>query len=317
MKNIDHPSVSVIMTVYNAELFIDEAIRSIIEQTFTDYEFIIIDDGSQDQSVAHIHKYNDPRIVFIPRLHTGRAQSLNYAVLQAKSPILAFMDADDRSVRERLAIQYKMIEEHQEIGVLSSWFYRMTEGGKVKRLVKNPEHHKKISGGMTRTCSILFSASMIRKSLIEQAGGFHDTTIIEDWDLLLRLLPATQFYNIKQPLFYYRQHGNSTTGKHRQQQRRDAYRISHEYLMRKLETAGIIKEQKKILFQLALCEISLGSINSARRYLLKCFSIKENALRWVAYFVLCLPGDALYAFVRSMRDRIKNILLRRLWKVDI
>jgi glycosyltransferase involved in cell wall biosynthesis len=315
MSNSHLPSISVIMTVYNAELFIDKAIQSILNQTFIDFEFIIIDDGSEDKSAFHIRQYADSRIVFIPRIHCGRAKTLNFAVTQARSSLIAFMDADDISKKERLEFQYAVFKKYPEIGVLSSWFYRVTATGQIKRLVRLPEKHDAIESMMTRSCSILFGASMMRKSLIEQVQGFNFEHNAEDWDLFLRLLPLTLFYNVQKPLLYYRQHGNSITGKYQKLQQRDSYLISRDYLLRKLELSNSLVERRQILFRLSLCEFSLGTITSARIYLSEAAKMGEHSIHWAAYFFLFLLGDRTISLVRNIRDIAKRVVLNVVWKV--
>jgi glycosyltransferase involved in cell wall biosynthesis len=315
MSNSNLPLISVIMTVYNADQFIDEAIQSILDQTFSDYEFIIIDDGSEDNTASHIRQYTDPRIVFTPRTHCGRAAALNFAISQARSPIIAFMDADDRSLKHRLSVQYTIAVEHPEIGVLSSWFYRVTFAGRVKRLVKLPEKHSDIEMMMTRSCSILFGASMMRKSLLEQIQGFNFEHKAEDWDLFLRLLPLTLFYNVQEPLLYYRQHRNSITGKHQKLQQSDSYIISRDYLLRKLELSNSLVERRQILIRLSLCEFSLGTITSTRKYLLEASKLGEHSFRWASYFLLSLLGDRTFSLVRYVRDVVKRVVLHTVWKV--
>jgi hypothetical protein len=225
------------------------------------------------------------------------------------------MDADDIAMKERLSIQYSIADQHPEIGVLSNWFYRITAAGQVKRLVKLPEQHDAIETMMTRSCSILFGSSMIRKSLIEQIRGFDCKHYAEDWDLFLKLLPLTRFYNVQEPLLFYRQHSNTITGRYRVFQRQDSYVISHDYLLRKFESANSLIERRQIVFRLAVSEISLGTITSARKYLLEAFKIGERSFYWLVYFIFCLLGDRNVSFMRNVRDTAKRVMLRYGWNV--
>jgi glycosyltransferase involved in cell wall biosynthesis len=315
MDNFSAPAISIIMTVYNAAPFIDEAIQSILQQSFSDYEFIIIDDGSEDESVSHIRRYKDPRIKLFSVPHGGRATALNIALHHATSTIVAFMDADDVSMKERLENQYAVFQKYPEIGVLSSWFYRITSTGKIKRLVKLPEHHDAIEAGMTQSCTLLLPASMIRKHFLEQVHGFDQTLGATDWGLFLKLLPLTHSHNIQKSLLFYRQHSNSITGQYRQQQQLYSYNQSCTYLMNKLESENSLVERRQILFRLALCEFSLGTIATARMYLLEAWKMGEHSIRWITYYFICLMGDRTVSLGRKIRDVVRRVVLRIIWNV--
>lgn len=118
--------ISVVMPTYNAEKYVEEAIKSVLNQTFDDFEFIIVDDGSMDNTVPIIRSFNDKRIKLIENKHDF-IDSLNLGIENASSKYLARMDADDIMFNERLAIQYSIMEEESEITVCSSWMKALGE----------------------------------------------------------------------------------------------------------------------------------------------------------------------------------------------
>src|SRR4051812_13632630 len=116
------PTISVLMPVYNAEKFVSEAIESILRQTYTDFEFLIVDDGSTDDSVDIVNEYaqQDKRIVHIVRPHAGLNTTLNEGLKVAKGKYLARMDADDISLPQRFARQVKYLDAHPECVLVGS-----------------------------------------------------------------------------------------------------------------------------------------------------------------------------------------------------
>lgn len=112
------PKISVIMPAYNAEQYISEAIESILNQTYSNFEFIIIDDGSTDRTVEMVQSYSDPRIRFVQNEHNlGVAATLNRGLKLATGEYIARMDADDIALRERFGKQVSFLDMHPEIAV--------------------------------------------------------------------------------------------------------------------------------------------------------------------------------------------------------
>lgn len=112
--------ISVLMPVYNCKEYLEEAIDSVLLQTFEDFEFLIIDDGSTNDTVERILRYNDPRIRLIRNKHNF-IDSLNRGLDEARGKYIARMDSDDRMIPERLALQYQTMETHPDISVCASW----------------------------------------------------------------------------------------------------------------------------------------------------------------------------------------------------
>lgn len=131
MKNND-PAISVLMPVYNGERFLKEAIDSILSQTFTDFEFIIINDGSTDNTENIILSYKDERIVYIKNnVNLKLIKTLNRGVDLARGKYIARMDADDISLPTRLEVQYKFMEVHPELAAISSWVNYISDKNKI------------------------------------------------------------------------------------------------------------------------------------------------------------------------------------------
>ena len=209
------PRVSVLMPVYNGERFLAAAIDSILAQTFGDFEFIIVDDGSTDHSAAIISDYarRDGRIRSL-RHQTNRGQSsaLNTGLAAARGEFIAGMDADDISLPERLRMQVDFLGSHPAIGVVGAARQDVDAALQPIRAVQPPTDHKRIVFnllfGMPSICGAL---AMTRRSLLSAVGGYTPDVVVNDWELLTRLAHRTRFANLPESLYRYRQHDSAVT----------------------------------------------------------------------------------------------------------
>ena len=247
--------ISVVMTVYNGEKFLAEAIQSILEQTFAEFEFIIVDDGSTDRSVELIKKYADRRTRFFPLEHVGRAAALNYAVSQTASPFIAIMDADDIAFPYRLQTQFNAMMNDERIDVVSSSYIMIDEQGSLIREKHLPVTHEAIVDLMPVQCSMCFPAALIRRSVILQAGMFDeklDAAI--DYNLWLRILDRAKFHNISDSLVKYRISRTSISSRFRNVQFGHTYEMGMHYLEEKYRVAQGDEQRVKISLQLGRLE---------------------------------------------------------------
>jgi glycosyltransferase involved in cell wall biosynthesis len=302
--------MSVVMTVYNGGKFLDEAIRSILEQTFDDFEFIIVDDGSTDRSPELIKKYTDRRIRFFPLAHAGRAAALNYAVSQTASPFIAIMDADDIALPHRLQTQFDAMMNDERIDVVSSSYIMIDEQGNLIREKHLPTSHDAIVDLMPVQCSMCFPSALIRKSMLQQAGVFDVKSVIgEDYDLWLRILDRAKFYNVSRSLIKYRISNTSTSVKFRKLQLRHSYEKGIHYLEEKYRKAQGDESKAKISLQLGRREYYYGNMMKARWHLAKLlWNGPAMPMAW-RYYLASLLGNRIFLFLRStgLADGIGNI----------
>ncbi len=207
------PKVSVLMPVYKTNpQYLKEAVDSILEQTFTDFEFLILDDCPSDKTVEEIiKKYDDKRIKYLRNdRNMGISDSRNKLIDWASGEYLAVMDHDDISLPTRLAREVAFLDSHPETGVVSTRFDQFP--GKHKKN-KNPRFDKDIKLALMRTCAVLHPASMIRKSVLTKNGIRYEKEFSpsEDYALWCRLIKYTKFYNIPEILFKYRRHATNTS----------------------------------------------------------------------------------------------------------
>lgn len=208
MKVKKTPSISVVMSVHNNELSIGKSINSIINQTFTDWEMIICDDGSTDNSFSVISEYakKDSRIVAIKNeRNMGLAYSLNRCISIAKSNILARQDADDWSVPNRFEVQYPFVIDHPEYAIVGSGWINFAGDEKEKKILpkEKPKAIDLVSDG-----GFMHPTWMMRKDIIEKVGFYtvrKETLRSQDYHLMLKLYGiGYSTYNIQQALYYYK-----------------------------------------------------------------------------------------------------------------
>ena len=205
MSNSD-TLVTVLMPVYNAERYVSEAIESILNQTYRDFEFIIINDGSTDQSEEIIQRYNDSRIVYVRNERNIRlVATLNKGIRMASGKYIMRMDADDISSTDRMKLQVKFMELHPDVGVCGSFLSVFGETIKPY-LSRRPENDEDIRSSMLVNNPLGHPNVIIRKSVLVKNDIWYDENYyrMEDWGLWISLMPYCKFYNIQKPLLRYR-----------------------------------------------------------------------------------------------------------------
>ena len=207
--------ISVLMPVYNSELYLEDAVQSILDQTYKNFEFIIIDDGSVDNSLAILESFKDNRIKLVKKKNnTGYTSLLNESINYAKYDYLARMDSDDVSNKDRLLKQFKFLEKNKDYSVVGSNIRLINTKGEFIRNGKYPETDEQIKSNLSNFSTFAHPACLIRKKKLIDIGGYR--TIFEpseDYDLWTRLALNSKMYNIQEYLLDYRIHGKSVSSK--------------------------------------------------------------------------------------------------------
>lgn len=204
------PRISVLLPVYNASDYIDEAVQSILGQTLGDFELIIVDDGSRDDSVATVarHARRDRRIRLICTAHRGITPALNTAVRHARGELLARMDADDASHPDRFSTQANYLASHPEVVAVGSSIEIVDPDGEPLGFAPWAETHDEIDRRLLQgRGGIAHPAAMMRRAAVLKAGAYREEfTAAQDKDLWLRLAEIGRLANLPQPLLRYREH---------------------------------------------------------------------------------------------------------------
>ena len=202
------------MSAYNVAAYLDEAVRSILDQTFRDFEFIIIDDGSTDATASILKRYAalDSRIqVYRQEKNQGMISALNRGCRLARGQYIARMDADDVSLSGRLERQLQYIDQHPQIGILGTWIYNMDQNGSVKTAWCPPTNPKMLRWTNFFGVCVSHSAVLMRREVIEKLEFYRPGMAhVEDVDLWLRASSITEFGNVPEILIKYRVWSAST-----------------------------------------------------------------------------------------------------------
>jgi len=197
----------VVMPVYNAEKYLAESIESILNQTFKDFEFIIIDDGSTDSSLSIIKKYdNDKRIKLIDHANYGISKSVNEGIGLSRFDLIARMDADDIAHNERLEKQIKYLLNNNDCGVLGTQATVIDMYGNELYKSNIPTESKHLIKKLPYGSPFYHGSVMFRKRLFEKTGGYNEFNrqFNEDTELWMKMKDITEFRNLDEHLYYYR-----------------------------------------------------------------------------------------------------------------
>jgi glycosyltransferase involved in cell wall biosynthesis len=215
MSSESVPTVSVLMPVYNTRRYLAEAVDSILAQTYRDFEFIAVDDGSTDGSgdLLRERAAGDARLKVISRPNTGIVGALSDGLAAARGKYIARMDGDDVAKPQRFEKQVRFLDEHPEVVVVGAWVETIDPFGIVFGYDKRPTEHADIDAGLLagRGGSIVHPAAMIRRDAIDRIGGYRRPyQDSEDLDLWLRLAEIGKVANLPEVLLSYRRHLQST-----------------------------------------------------------------------------------------------------------
>ena len=206
------PAVSVLMAIRNAECFIDEAIASVLRQTFADLELVLVDNGSSDGTSARIAAWRqrDPRVFTFRLERPGLGRSLNYAAAQARASVFARMDADDVAEPRRLEVQLAALAADPALGVIGSDALLIDVRGRPLGEIRRRPGRRAIRAYLAEGNPFVHSSVLIRRCAFNEVGGYRDgLSITEDLDLWLRLAEVSELDVIPEMLVRYRLHGNS------------------------------------------------------------------------------------------------------------
>ncbi|MGQ4650682.1 glycosyltransferase [Lyngbya aestuarii] len=289
--------ISVLMPVYNAEIYLREAVESILNQTFSDFKFLIINDGSTDQSEAILQEFQkqDKRIKIISRSNKGLIATLNEGLDYANERYIARMDADDIALPERFAKQVAFLEENPDyVAVGSQVLLIDPEGWPISLFSQQTSHeeiddaHMKGKGG-----AICHPAVMLRRDALKNIGGYRQQMKhSEDLDLFLRLAEIGRLANLSDILLQYRMHPNSIGNSHRleQTQTRDlAVQEAHCRRAIALPTTLNSNEQQQYPIDAlhrkwAWWSLNAGYLATARKHAL--LAVKKNPISLESWKVL-------------------------------
>jgi len=221
------PLVTVLLPVYNAEKYLAEAVKSVLDQTFSDFELLVIDDGSTDRSAEILEGFHDSRIRYLKNeTNVKLIRTLNRGLKEARGEFIARMDSDDICFPQRLERQLQFFVREPDTAVVGTFAIRIDETGRHGSLIKRPVGAE-LSRSAWLPTPLLHPTVMMRRSLVDKGFTYDDSCLhCEDYDLWIRLLKAGhRIENLPAPLLFYRLHGGGVSVQNRELQLQNSYRI--------------------------------------------------------------------------------------------
>lgn len=294
------PRVAVVMTVYNGMPYLPEAVKSILDQTYADFEFLIINDGSTDGTADFLASLKDPRVRVLSQNRQGQQAAAHLGISSTNATYIARMDSDDVASPSRLEKQVAFLDEHKEIGLVGT---QITRRGDLRFGLASHlpvEHDQIVDDLMHNRHSLCNPSTMLRRELYFAVGGYWQHNIAEDWDLFLRLAEVSKLANLDEPLLSYRFHTGSINGR-----RIVEAQLYNEYAahLAKLRANGQDTESYEQFFAKHRCQRFPTSI----LFYLDCYSLGQYRLAVadlhsgrpmrgylrMAYAILCSPNRLL------------------------
>jgi glycosyltransferase involved in cell wall biosynthesis len=241
---IQNPKISVILPLYNAEKYIVSAINSILNQTFNNFELLVIDDGSTDHSLQIARSVVDPRIkIFENPKNLGLSDTLNRGFKISSGEYIARMDQDDLAAPERLEKQLQFLKNNSNIDLIGTAFH--TFGSKLSRKIQNPVSHDEIKAALMFDSAFAHPTVMYRKKSFQKHSLEYDSNFnrAEDFELWTRCISFLNTANLPEVLLHYRIHSAQTSIASTTKQRDLAKKIRALYLNR-LNISLTTKEQE-------------------------------------------------------------------------
>lgn len=206
------PKISVILPVYNGLHYLEEAINSVLGQSFKDFELIIINDGSTDGSERVIEKFDDPRIRYFKQENHGLPATLNIAIIHARGQYIARQDQDDICLPLRFQKQVEFLNAHPDVGMVGTCAEIWAGNERTDRVLTHPTDEASLRFGLLFNNLFVHSSIMIRRSVFEQVGAYSEDKSRqppEDYELWSRVMKKFKVANLPEVLMVYREVPNS------------------------------------------------------------------------------------------------------------
>jgi glycosyltransferase involved in cell wall biosynthesis len=206
------PPVSVVLPVRDGERFVREAVGSVLAQTYSDLELIVVDDGSTDATPDVLAGFRDERLRVLPQEPSGLVAALRRGVAEARAPLVARMDADDVSEPERLERQVELLDRRPRVGMVATWTAVIDEEGRELRREVLPAAHADLARRLLLRNPFQHGSVILRREALDEAGGYRgDYGANEDYDLWRRFARSWELACVPEVLYRYRVHAGAVT----------------------------------------------------------------------------------------------------------
>lgn len=270
MISKNHPALSVVMPVWNGANYIKEAIDSILAQTFQNFEFLIVDDGSTDETIAIIQSYQDPRIRLIQQEHEGIVVALNRGIAESRATWIARMDADDIAMPDRFNKQLQALIKHPDAVMCYTNFKLFYQDGKILQIPYFRSSFQTLMIQLCSFCPIAHDSVIYRKDIVEQCGAYLPTERhAEDYGLWSRMIQKGMTVGVNHSLLLVRRHEGSIS-------------------------VACSETQKSLARKIAIhnckCFMNLNEDDAVLAANILIADTKYSLSSWFWFFTHCLPG---------------------------
>ena len=294
-------NISVLMPAFNCAKYIGAAIKSILNQTYKEFEFIIIDDGSTDNTEEVVNNFKDSRIIYKKTVNKGTSAALNYGLSIAANDWVARLDADDLNVSARLEKQVKFLNDNPDYDIVSSWSVYFKSPAKILFLLREPVRHDDIYYYLDLHNPMNQSSAIYRKSKILEFKYNEEYKSNEDFELFHRIRDNVKFYNIPEFLVYTRVRKDSKTFA---MSNSNIYEFLFPYAFKNMIEAKSKGEHFYWASNIAWLNFFYGKKNESRGYFKSSFSLKN----FMAYISTFLTEKSFNKLIDSrIKYRIKSL----------
>jgi len=311
---IHHPIVSVIIPTYNRAHLIGKAINSVLSQTYQDYEIIVVDDASTDNTKEVVKDFADLRINYIFHANNlGVSSARNTGIKASRGKYIALLDSDDEWLPEKLDKQVVILQnESSEVGVVCSWQFNINNN--IEYICKRCLHKKDgyIYEDLLSTNPLSVPTVLIRKECFEKVGLF-DSSLDgqEDWDMWIRIAKYYKFVLIKIPLVKYRIHHNQISN-NLEAKITTAKRILVKY-SNELQGRSYANSKHHFYIGNRLCHI--GKTEGGKRYLLKAISLYPFYIRYYICLFGSLFGPKCFIYFVNIKRYSTRVIVKQIGKI--
>lgn len=312
--------MSVLMPVRNAEQFVQQAIGSILNQSLQDFEFIIIDDGSTDNTLSILKSYNDPRILLFESENKGVSYQSNFAVSNAHAKYISKMDADDISHVNRLEEHYSFMEKNPDVKLIGNNIQFIDSANRRLNVMKYPEFNADINYFLPVRPTVLNGTITMHKSAFEKLDGYNTKLEVgeEDHEFLIRFCEAGYLsYNIQDVMYYYRVYERPVNRLREEKQNRMSYMLGKDILQKQKDSGSI--SEYDFNYKIGLIEYYRGSLKVANHFFV--LALKSRWTKLFHLFRFIIVSSVLSKSVTVLRKkgtmRDLNIFLNKYLGVDL
>lgn len=311
------PRVTVVIPTYNRAQFIAEAIQSVLEQTFRDFELIVVDDGSTDDTAAVVSRFTDPRLRYIYQTNQERSAARNHGLRLARGEYVAFLDSDDVWLPAKLEHQVALLDARPAMGLVYTGAYIFE--GQCTFMEQRPRCRGEVLKALLMEDNVVCgsaSTALVRRACFDSVGSFDENLrACEDWDMWLRLAAGGyEFDFVPQPLARCRVHGTNT-----QKDAEKMARATRSFFAKVLAqpayfASGEISRtrvQSLMEFMVGRAYYIARQMGFARRHFLRSLWLYPLQGRAVEYLLRSLPGTRMTEVVRGWRNRLSYSLRYR------